>query len=163
MMTLRTTFAAIGLSGLVGLLYVVAAMTTTTIQNAGSIQPTSEFICSEMKEHHVLGSNPRVRCERLRIVKFRYVDFESLVREDGEVIVMDVVAEHVLRIFTHLYNIRFPIAKARPMEHYEGNDQSSMADNNTSAFNDRKITNGEASSLHAFGLAIDINPVQNPY
>jgi hypothetical protein len=49
------------------------------------------------------------------------------------------------------------------MNHYDGNDDASMADNNTSAFNDRAITGGGAVSLHAYGLAIDINPIQNPY
>jgi hypothetical protein len=55
------------------------------------------------------------------------------------------------------------IAKAKLMNSYNGNDDASMADNNTSAFNDRKITGGGSVSLHAYGLAIDINPIQNPY
>src|SRR5262249_3289476 len=46
---------------------------------------------------------------------------------------------------------------------YDGDDNSSMADNNTSAFNDRKTAFGNRLSLHAYGLAIDINPIQNPY
>jgi hypothetical protein len=46
---------------------------------------------------------------------------------------------------------------------YDGDDDASMADNNTSAFNCREITGGGALSRHSFGVAIDINPVQNPY
>jgi hypothetical protein len=49
------------------------------------------------------------------------------------------------------------------MNDYDGNDDASMADNNTSAFNVRKIVGGSKISLHAYGLAIDINPVQNPF
>jgi hypothetical protein len=69
----------------------------------------------------------------------------------------------VLRIFTRLREIRFPIAKARLINHYDGNDDASMADNNTSAFNSRNVAGTNSLSLHAYGLAIDINPVQNPY
>src|SRR5690606_20285183 len=55
------------------------------------------------------------------------------------------------------------LAHARAMMHYRGDDEAAMRDNNTSAFNDRAITGGTVPSLHAYGLAIDINPVQNPY
>jgi hypothetical protein len=116
-----------------------------------------------MKLHHVLGQNPPVGCERLKLVKFAYVGFDRALHEDGEIVVMDAAAPHVLRILNALRDIRFPIAKASLMDRYEGNDDASMADNNTSAFNDRMITEGDAVSLHAYGLAIDINPVQNPY
>ena len=54
-------------------------------------------------------------------------------------------------------------ASARPMETFGGSDDESMAANNTSAFNDRTIAGTSFSSLHAYGAAIDVNPVQNPY
>ncbi len=38
-----------------------------------------------------------------------------------------------------------------------------MADNNSSAFNGRRVTNGITWSMHAYGAAIDINPVENPF
>ncbi|WP_062267831.1 M15 family metallopeptidase [Endozoicomonas arenosclerae] len=60
--------------------------------------------------------------------------------------------------------MNFPLAKARLMNDYQGDDDASMEDNNTSAFNSRKITGGSKRlSLHAYGTAIDINPVQNPF
>jgi D-alanyl-D-alanine carboxypeptidase len=49
------------------------------------------------------------------------------------------------------------------METYDGDDDASMADNNTSAFNDRTIKGSASQSLHAYGLAIDLNPLQNPF
>jgi D-alanyl-D-alanine carboxypeptidase-like protein len=116
-----------------------------------------------MKLHHVLSANPRVGCDRLRSVKFSYLGFDDKIHDDGEIIVMDAVASHVLRIFESLLKMHFPIAKARTMNNFEGDDNSSMRDNNTSAFNDRNLTGGDSISLHAYGLAIDLNPVQNPF
>src|SRR5215470_19718540 len=77
--------------------------------------------------------------------------------------VMDAAAESVLRIFTKLRKMRFPIAKARLINHYDGDDDASIADNNTSAFNSRNVAGTNTLSLHAYGLAIDLNPLQNPY
>jgi hypothetical protein len=129
----------------------------------GQIIPISAALCEDMKIRHVLGPNAPVGCERLRLLKFSYLDFAGAPRDDGEIVVMDAAASHVLRIFNSLREMRFPIAKAKLMNNYEGNDLASMSDNNSSGFNDRKITNGDSISLHAYGLAIDINPVQNPF
>jgi hypothetical protein len=49
------------------------------------------------------------------------------------------------------------------MHYYNGDDHTAMADNNTSCYIDRNIIGGTKKSLHAYGLAIDINPVQNPF
>ncbi|AXD97857.1 M15 family metallopeptidase [Salmonella enterica] len=78
-------------------------------------------------------------------------------------IVFDVVAEHTLNIFNEIYSKKIPINKAVKMDEYNGNDDASMADNNTSAFNGRAITGGSTWSTHAYGMAIDVNPLQNPY
>lgn len=129
----------------------------------GEIVPVTAALCEDMKVHHVLGPEAPIGCERLKLVKFSYIDFANTLRDNGEIVVMDAAAPHVLRIFDTLREMRFPIAKAKLMNNYDGNDLASMSDNNTSGFNDRKITNGDAISLHAYGLAIDINPVQNPF
>jgi hypothetical protein len=49
------------------------------------------------------------------------------------------------------------------MDEYWGDDDAALAANNTSAFNDRTVVGGTSISMHAFGLAIDLNPIQNPY
>jgi poly-gamma-glutamate synthesis protein (capsule biosynthesis protein) len=49
------------------------------------------------------------------------------------------------------------------VDKYGGNDTASMAANNTSAFNCRPVEGTTRLSAHASGLAIDINPVQNPW
>ena len=112
--------------------------------------------------HRVLGVHPRIGCDRLALIRFSYVGFDTALHDDGEIVVMDAAARQVRRIFETLRNMRFPIAKARLLNIYNGDDDASMADNNTSAFNDRPISPGGTISLHAYGLAIDVNPVQNP-
>ena len=130
---------------------------------ADAIAPISAAFCADMRTHHVLGSDPKVGCERLRLVKFSYFGFDDKIHDDGEMVVMDAAATHVLRIFERLRKMRFPISKARPMNDYDGDDDASTRDNNSSAFNDRNVAGGNSLSLHAYGLAIDLNPVQNPY
>ncbi len=75
----------------------------------------------------------------------------------------DAVAPRVLHIFETLQARGFPLAKARPVEAYDGDDNASMADNNTSGFNDRPVAGTTRPSLHGYGAAIDLNPVQNPF
>jgi hypothetical protein len=116
-----------------------------------------------MKAHRVLTPEAPVGCARLSLVKFSYFGFDGQIHADGEIVVMDVAAEHVLQIFAKLQEMHFPIARAILMNHYDGNDDASMAADNTSAFNARKIVGGSSLSLHAYGLAIDLNPIQNPY
>ncbi|WP_253273610.1 M15 family metallopeptidase [Collimonas arenae] len=117
----------------------------------------------ELLKQRVLQPGAPVGCSQLQVVRFSYIDFEQVRHDDGEIMVMAAVAPQVKALFDELLKRGFPLAQARLMEHYQGNDDASMADNNTSAFNDRPITGGKAISLHAYGLAIDINPLQNPY
>jgi len=119
--------------------------------------------CERLRMARVLGPNAPVGCDRLAVVRFSYVDFSGASRDDGEIMVLDAVAPEVGQLFQSLYQRRFPLARARLIEHYRGDDEASMRDNNTSAFNHRVIAGGGPPSLHAYGLAIDINPVQNPF
>jgi hypothetical protein len=141
----------------------IAAGGRATSGQKNVVVPVTPALCNNMKVHHVLNPGAPVECGRLSLVKFSYIDFSGHAHEDGEIMVMDATAEHVLQVFATLLEMRFPIAKARLMDHYDGNDDASMADNNTSSFNVRKIVGGSSISLHAYGLAIDINPIQNPY
>jgi hypothetical protein len=81
----------------------------------------------------------------------------------GELVVLDVLAEQTLALMQRLRARSFPIARAQAMEAFEGDDAASMRANNSSAFNGRAITGGGRWSMHAYGVAIDVNPVQNPY
>jgi hypothetical protein len=116
-----------------------------------------------MRATKVLNPGSPVGCERLRLVRFSYLGFDGATHDDGELVVLDAVAEHVLAICVALRSRAFPLASAHLMNRYGGNDDASMARNNTSAFNVRRVEGTNTMSLHSYGVAIDLNPIQNPY
>jgi len=125
--------------------------------------PISSELRRDMIHKNIWSTNCPVSLERLNLLRVSYVDFDGNEHDDGEIIVFDVVADHVLAIFRELYAKKFPIANISLMNRYDGNDEKSMLENNSSSFNCRTIKDSSAFSIHAYGLAIDINPQQNPY
>ena len=114
-----------------------------------------------------LGASWRPGCpvgpERLRRVEVNYIGFDGQTHR-GELVVHEDVVADVIAIFEQLHRLRYPIAKMRTVDHYPGaEDELSMEDNNSSAFNCRPLPSGRAWSLHAYGRAIDVNPLLNPY
>ena len=81
----------------------------------------------------------------------------------GTLIVHRRVASDVVAIFRRLYAVRFPIRRMVPVSAYRGSDDASMAADNTSSFNCRFVGGTRRWSMHAYGQAIDVNPVENPY
>lgn len=81
----------------------------------------------------------------------------------GELICNKYFAEEVLDIFRELYKADYPIEKVKLTDEYKGDDDLSMKDNNSSCFNFRPMTGSTKISKHGLGLAIDINPLYNPY
>ena len=81
----------------------------------------------------------------------------------GEMIVNWKIADKVLEIFQKLYENQYPIEKMMLIDTYYAEDEASMSDNNTSAFNYRPIAGSKKLSKHSYGLAIDLNPKYNPY
>jgi hypothetical protein len=84
----------------------------------------------------------------------------------GVLVVNRDVARDVVAIFTDIFQARFPLRSMRPIEEFGGDDDASMAANNTSAYNCRsaaQANSAAAVSPHANGRAVDINPVQNPW
>ncbi|MEU0715723.1 M15 family metallopeptidase [Streptomyces lavendulocolor] len=107
---------------------------------------------------------PDVR-EQLRRVEMNYIDFEGDVRR-GTLVVNADVTDSVIRIFTRLFEERFPIRRMESVEAYKGDLDASLRADNTSAFNCRRPDQINApfkESPHANGRAIDINPVENPW
>lgn len=145
-------------------LCLIAALASLTAPClGGTIALIDASTCAEMKSHHVLNDGAPVDCERLALVTFTYAGFDGVSHSDGRIVVLDAVAPFVEHLFAALYERRFAIAKAQPMEFYEGDDNASMTDNNTSGFNHRHVSGESRLSLHAYGAAIDLNPVQNPF
>lgn len=125
------------------------------------VRPLPKELEEQMIEVGVWKSGCPVSIDRLRLVRFIHYDF-SYMQQQGEMVVLEVVAARVLEIFKALFQYRFPIAQAKTIEKYKGLDKPSMAANNTSAFNYRPIAGKTLLSIHSYGLAIDINPIQNP-
>ena len=98
----------------------------------------------------------------LRYVHIIHYDFDGNLAE-GELICHNFIAEDLLEIFYDLYVSEYQIEKVTLIENYNGDDTASMADNNTSCFNYRVVDGTKSLSKHALGLAIDINPLYNPY
>ncbi|MCP3996238.1 MAG: M15 family metallopeptidase [bacterium] len=81
----------------------------------------------------------------------------------GELVVHTDWADEIVAVFGDLFDARFPFEEIVLVDEYGGDDRRSMAANNTSAFNCRFVSGTSRWSEHAYGRAIDINPVQNPY
>lgn len=101
---------------------------------------------------------------RLRRLRLTYWGFDGRVHTGTLVVNVRAVAP-LTRVFSRLYAARFPIRRMRPIDAYGGNDERSLAADNTAAFNCRyAVASGPRRwSVHAYGLAIDVDPVENPY
>ena len=100
--------------------------------------------------------------QQLRRVDVNYIGFDGQTHR-GDLIVHEDLAAEVIAIFDQLVQLRYPVEKVRTVDNYPGaDDELSMEDNNTSAFNCRDIPGTGSWSQHAFGRAIDLNPLLNP-
>jgi hypothetical protein len=81
----------------------------------------------------------------------------------GRVVAAKRVAPGLVSVFRTLWKAKFPVRRLQPVSAYRGSDDASMAADNTSAFNCRFVGGTSRWSMHAYGEAIDVNPVENPY
>jgi hypothetical protein len=98
----------------------------------------------------------------LRYVTVTHRDFAGGTAT-GELVVHAEVADSVVAVFGELFALGYPVRSMRLVDDFGGSDDASMAADNTSAFNCRPISRGTGWSEHAYGRAIDLNPVENPY
>lgn len=103
-----------------------------------------------------------VNYDDLRYVHVLHYDFEGNPAE-GELICNEYIAQDLVEIFYELYYSEYQIERMVLIDEYDGDDTASMEDNNTSCFNYRVVEGSSSLSKHACGLAIDINPLYNPY
>lgn len=99
---------------------------------------------------------------RLRYLRIAFYGFDDRVHK-GEMIANRSAVEALRTAFATLYSSRFPIRRMRLVDDYGGSDFRSIEADNTSAFNCRRTTGQSSWSQHAYGLALDINPIENPY
>lgn len=98
----------------------------------------------------------------LRLLRVNFWGFDGLVHR-GRLVVHEDQAIRVRRVLELLFDARFPIRRMRLVDAYGADDDRSMAADNTSAFNCRFVAGTHRWSMHAYGRAIDLNPVENPY
>lgn len=98
----------------------------------------------------------------LRMLTLSHWGFDRRVHT-GRLIVHADVARDVVLVFRRLFSMRYPIRRMQPVEAYGGSDFRSIEADNTSAFNCRAATGSSTWSNHAYGKAIDLNPIENPY
>ncbi|HET6561770.1 MAG TPA: M15 family metallopeptidase [Marmoricola sp.] len=103
-----------------------------------------------------------VPLERLRYLTVSHVRFDGTTAT-GELVVHEDHAEAVVSVFRELYDAGWPVRRMRLVDDYRGDDDLSMAADNTSAYNCRPVAGTDRWSDHAYGRAIDLNPVENPY
>lgn len=107
-------------------------------------------------------TEPVITVDELRYVHIWHYDFDGNPAE-GELICNEYIAQDLVEIFYELYRNEYQLEKVLLIDEYDGDDTASMEDNNTSCFNYRMAEGTTHLSKHAYGLAVDINPLYNPY
>jgi D-alanyl-D-alanine carboxypeptidase-like protein len=101
----------------------------------------------------------------LRELRVLHVSIWGFDREAhrGELVVHRRWADDLTHVLRRIYRARFPIRRMRPVDRYDADDRRSMRADNTSAFNCRFVAGTARWSQHAYGRAVDLDPVENPY
>lgn len=146
------------------------APSTTTVPPSTTPPPVFTFTVSEITpelRRRMTPTSWRAGCpvpfEELRYLRIGYWGFDGA-RHAGELVVhRDVVAD-VEAVFRRLFALRYPIRSMRLVDDFGGDDFASIEADNTSAFNCRSRTGSSTVwSRHAYGRAIDLDPIENPY
>lgn len=143
-----------------------AATSSATASSSPSASPTPAAATVEPVTAADLGTTWRPGCPvepgQLRRVDVDYIGFDGQTHR-GQLIVHEDLVPDVIAIFEQLYRLGYPVEKIRTVDNYpDADDELSMEDNNTSAFNCRYIPGSNQWSPHAYGRAIDINTLLNP-
>jgi hypothetical protein len=147
------------------LLLLLPLLTPTAAQAAPppyhwSSKPIDSATASRMRYSYHSGCPVPLR--DLRYLTMSYIGWDGA-SHTGEMVVNHNAVTAVANAFNRMYDARFPLRRMRLIDDYKGSDDASMADDNTSAFNCRAVSGGSGWSMHAYGLAVDVNPVENPY
>jgi hypothetical protein len=128
----------------------------------GEISPLGGAMRKRMKGRSWHRGCP-VGLGKLRLLEVSHRGFDGEPHR-GELVVHGRVARRIIDVMRSLYRHRFPIRRMKPIDAYGSDDRRSMAADNTSGFNCRFVAGRPGVwSQHAYGRAIDINPIENPY
>ncbi len=137
--------------------------------NNNDIDIEKSFYMAEITDElfsRMYGKSYKENCnvprEELIYLHILHKDLDGNTKQ-GEIVVNKLISDDVLDIFKELYKANYPIEKVRLIDEYNADDESSMRDNNSSSFNFRFISHTTTISKHGRGLAVDINPLYNPY
>jgi hypothetical protein len=152
--TVQTTFVGLWL-------FLIAGTDASAPDFQASIQPVPDEMAARMRQHAWHEGCPTPIADLLYLT-VSHVGFDGSVH-DGELVVHKDLADEVVAIFRALFERHFPIEKMKLIDAYQGDDDASMADNNTSGFNCRFVSGKPGIfSKHSQGRAIDVNPRINP-
>jgi poly-gamma-glutamate synthesis protein (capsule biosynthesis protein) len=128
-------------------------------------QGHSEPIEGKVRER-IVGSSWHRGCPvglgELRLLELTYRGFDGEAHH-GRLVVNRRFDDEIIAVFKRLYTIGYPIRRMELIDRYGADDRRSMNADNTSAFNCRYVAGTTRWSNHAYGLAVDLNPIENPY
>jgi hypothetical protein len=129
---------------------------------SAEIKPLPDWVVSKMKRYSWRKGCP-VPLDHLAYIYLKHWNNEGKI-QFGRLVIHKKVANDIVEVFKLMFGTKFPISKLKLIDDFQGSDVDSMAANNTSAFNCRNVTGKDnVYSRHSYGLAIDINPLVNPY
>lgn len=147
----------------------LSAQSSTTRANAPVAVQGDAFSISHLSDSVFARMQGRsyphgctVSRDDLRYVTILHVDIEGR-QHRGELVCHKAIAQDLADIFRQLFQARYPIASVRLIDDFDADDERSMTANNTSCFCYRPVSGTQRLSRHALGMAIDINPLYNPY
>ncbi|MCI5051470.1 MAG: M15 family metallopeptidase [Candidatus Pacebacteria bacterium] len=106
---------------------------------------------------------PQILLDDIVSVQVKFFDFNEE-EKVGEIEIHKTIQKDIQELFDLIYELKFPLQSVLPVSEFNYEDDASMNANNTSAFNFRTVAlDPSRISNHGYGLAVDINPVQNPY
>ena len=123
-------------------------------------QPVPEEVVTRMRGRS-FPDNAKISMDQLRYLTLPHYDFDGNIQK-GEMVCNKAIAHDLLCIFRALFSKAYPIYSMHLVDDFDADDEASMQANNTSCFNYRYITGTKILSRHAYGMAVDINPLQNP-
>lgn len=132
-----------------------------TLAQCFTSQEISPAIFSRM-ENKSFPEGCTTEISNLRYIRVLHYGFDGEIHI-GELVVNQMIETDILNIFKKLFDHKYPIEQMVLIDEYDADDELSMQANNSSSFNFRMVAGTTNLSKHAYGLAIDINPLYNPY